>query len=211
MTCSASIEAPDLDSSWPRPGPRSRERQGQLRHRLAHRGATARSCRSRHIPAECGSVSRRRAGEEGDHGCRQAYVRQLEAMESFKQIEAPSTASSPSANTDIGALINSAVRAGRCSCFRPAPGPHLRPGPAGIHGRPPPGPESDRSRCLSIRARSSTRPLVTLSNAMIQATRSMQVELQADNSDASCTAARIAGSTSRSRAIRTWFGCRQQR
>src|SRR3979490_2366330 len=38
----------------------------------------------------------------------------------------------------IGFVLGSEVRA-----LVPPPGPHLRPGPAGIHGRPPPRPERD--------------------------------------------------------------------
>jgi RND family efflux transporter MFP subunit len=98
----------------------------------------------------------------------EAYVRQLEAMESFKQIVAPFDGIVTERNTDVGALINSG------SIYVQVPQAFtagLRPGLKATFEMPQyPGQKFDAT-------------LVTLSNAMIQATRSMQVELQADNSD----------------------------
>ena len=70
--------------------------------------------------------------------------------------------------------------------------------PQAFTARPPAGDEGDL-RMPQYPGQQFDAKLVKTSNAIDQATRSMQVELQADNSKASCTAARIAGSTSRSR------------
>jgi multidrug efflux pump subunit AcrA (membrane-fusion protein) len=82
-----------------------------------------------------------------------AYVRQLEAMQSFKHIVAPFDGVVTARNTDIGALIN--LRLGLKATFEM---PQY------------PGQKFDAT-------------LVTTSNAMNETSRSMLVELQADNAD----------------------------
>jgi len=110
-------------------------------------------------------------------------VRQLEAMESFKQIVAPFDGVVTERNTDVGALINSGSSGRplfvvsdlhRVRIYVQVPQAFtagLRPGLKATFEMPQyPGQKFDAT-------------LITISNAMIQATRSMQVELQADNSD----------------------------
>ena len=113
----------------------------------------------------------------------QAYVRQLEAMQSFKQIVAPFDGVVTARNTDIGALINSG-NAGQAlfevsdlhqvRIYVQVPQAFtadLRPGLKATFEMPQyPGQKFDAT-------------LVTTSNAMNEMSRSMLVELQADNSD----------------------------
>jgi len=113
----------------------------------------------------------------------QAYVRQLEAMQSFKQIVAPFDGVVTARNTDIGALINSG-NAGQAlfevsdlhgvRIYVQVPQAFiadLRPGLKATFEMPQyPGQKFDAT-------------LVTTSNAMSEMSRSMLVELQADNPD----------------------------
>jgi RND family efflux transporter MFP subunit len=114
----------------------------------------------------------------------EAYVRQLEAMQSFKQIVAPFDGIVTQRNTDIGALINAGNTAGqalfeisdlhRVRIYVQVPqafSADLRPGLKATFEMPEyPGQKFDAT-------------LVTTSNAMNPASRSMLVELQADNAD----------------------------
>jgi RND family efflux transporter MFP subunit len=114
----------------------------------------------------------------------EANVRQLEAMESFKQILAPFDGVITARNTDIGALINAGSAAGqqlfevsdlhRVRIYVEVPqafSAELRPGLKANFELPQnPGQKFDAT-------------LVTTSNAMSATSRSMRVELQADNSD----------------------------
>jgi RND family efflux transporter MFP subunit len=114
----------------------------------------------------------------------EANVRQLEAMESFKQIVAPFDGVVTARNTDIGALINAGSAAGQqlfevsdlheVRIYVEVPqafSADLRPGLKANFELPQnPGQKFDAS-------------LVTTSNAMNAISRSMRVELQADNSD----------------------------
>jgi RND family efflux transporter MFP subunit len=114
----------------------------------------------------------------------EANVRQLEAMESFKQILAPFDGVITARNTDIGALINAGSAAGqqlfevsdlhRVRIYVEVPqafSAELRPGLKANFELPQnPGKKFDAT-------------LVTTSNAMNATSRSMRVELQADNSD----------------------------
>ena len=114
----------------------------------------------------------------------EANVRQLEAMESFKQITAPFDGIVTARNTDIGALINAGSTAGqqlfevsdlhRVRIYVQVPqafSADLRPGLKATFEMPQyPGQKFDAT-------------LVTTSNAINTASRSMLVELQADNSD----------------------------
>jgi RND family efflux transporter MFP subunit len=114
----------------------------------------------------------------------EANVRQLEAMQSFKQIVAPFDGVVTARNTDIGALINAGRTAGqelfdvsdlhRVRIYVQVPqafSAGLSPGLKATFEMPQyPGRKFDAT-------------LVTTSNAMNTTSRSMLVELQADNSD----------------------------
>jgi RND family efflux transporter MFP subunit len=114
----------------------------------------------------------------------EANVRQLEAMQAFKQIVAPFDGVVTLRNTDIGALINAGNTAGqelfevsdlhRVRIYVQVPqafSADLRPGLKATLEMPQyPGQKFDAT-------------LVTTSNAMNAMSRSMLVELQADNSD----------------------------
>jgi RND family efflux transporter MFP subunit len=113
-----------------------------------------------------------------------ANVRQLEAMQSFKQIVAPFDGVVTARNTDVGALINAGSTTGqqlfevsdlhRVRIYVQVPQAYsadLRPGLKATFEMPQyPGRKFDAT-------------LVTTSNAMDATSRSMQVELQADNPD----------------------------
>jgi RND family efflux transporter MFP subunit len=114
----------------------------------------------------------------------EANVRQLEAMQSFKQIVAPFDGVVTLRNTDVGALINAGSTAGqelfevsdlhRVRIYVQVPqafSAALRPGLKATFEMPQyPGQKFDAT-------------LVTTSNAMNASSRSMLVELQANNSD----------------------------
>jgi RND family efflux transporter MFP subunit len=114
----------------------------------------------------------------------EANVRQLEAMQSFKQIVAPFDGVVTARNTDVGALINAGSTAGqelfevsdlhRVRIYVQVPqafSADLHPGLKATFEMPQyPGQKFDAT-------------LVTTSNAMNATSRSMLVELQADNSD----------------------------
>jgi RND family efflux transporter MFP subunit len=113
----------------------------------------------------------------------QAYVRQLEAMQSFKQIVAPFDGIVTARNTDIGALINSGSAGQalfevadlhRVRIYVQVPQAFtadLRPGLKATFEMPQyPGQKFDAA-------------LVATSSAMNETSRSMLVELQADNPD----------------------------
>jgi RND family efflux transporter MFP subunit len=114
----------------------------------------------------------------------EANVRQLEAMEAFKQIVAPFDGVVTLRNTDIGALINAGSTAGqelfeisdlhRVRIYVQVPqafSSALRPGLKATFEMPQyPGQKFDAT-------------LVTTSNAMNATSRSMLLELQADNPD----------------------------
>jgi RND family efflux transporter MFP subunit len=112
-----------------------------------------------------------------------AYVQQLEAMEAFKQIVAPFDGVVTARNTDIGALINSGSAGQplfevsdlhRVRIYVQVPQAFtadLRPGSKATFEMPQyPGQKFDAI-------------LVATSNAMNETSRSMLVELQADNPD----------------------------
>jgi RND family efflux transporter MFP subunit len=114
----------------------------------------------------------------------EANVRQLEAMESFKQIVAPFDGIVTARNTDIGALINAGSTAGQqlfevsdlhlVRIYVQVPqafSADLRPGLKATFEMPQyPGQKFDAT-------------LVTTANAINPTSRSMLVELHADNSD----------------------------
>jgi RND family efflux transporter MFP subunit len=113
-----------------------------------------------------------------------AYVRQLEAMESFKQIVAPFDGIVTARNTDIGALINSGSAAGQ-ELFEVSDLHRVR-----IYVQVPQAFSADLHPGLKATFQMPQYPgqkfdatLVTTSNAMNAMSRSMLVELQADNLD----------------------------
>jgi RND family efflux transporter MFP subunit len=112
-----------------------------------------------------------------------AYVGQLEAMQSFKQILAPFDGVVTARNTDIGALINSG--SGGQSLFEVSDLHRVR-----IYVQVPQAFTADLRPGLKATfempqyaGRKFDAILVTTSNAMNEASRSMLVELQADNPD----------------------------
>jgi RND family efflux transporter MFP subunit len=112
-----------------------------------------------------------------------AYVRQLEAMQSFKQIVAPFDGVVTARNTDIGALINSGS-AGQ-ALFEVSDLHRVR-----IYVQVPQAFTADLRLGLKATFEMPQYPgqkfdatLVTTSNAMNETSRSMLVELQVDNAD----------------------------
>jgi RND family efflux transporter MFP subunit len=124
------------------------------------------------------------AAKEAVTDANEANVRQLEAMQSFKQIVAPFDGVVTARNTNVGALINAGNAAGqelfevsdlhRVRIYVQVPQAftaNLRPGLKATFEMPQyPGQKYDAT-------------LVTTSSAVSAASRSMLVELQADNSD----------------------------
>jgi RND family efflux transporter MFP subunit len=114
----------------------------------------------------------------------EANVRQLEAMQSFKQIVAPFDGVVTARNTDIGALINAGNTAGQ-ELFEISDLHRVR-----IYVQVPQAFSADLHPGLKATFEVPQYPgrkfdavLVTTSNAMNAASRSMLVELQADNTD----------------------------
>ena len=113
-----------------------------------------------------------------------ANVRQLEAMQSFKQIVAPFDGVVTQRNTDIGALINAGSTAGQ-QLFEVSDLHRVR-----IYVQVPQGFSADLSPGLKATFEMPQYPgrkfdatLVTTSKAMNATSRSVLVELQADNPD----------------------------
>jgi RND family efflux transporter MFP subunit len=114
----------------------------------------------------------------------EANVRQLEAMESFKQITAPFDGIVTARNTDIGALINAGSTAGQ-QLFEVSDLHRVR-----IYVEVPQAFSADLRPDLKATFEMPQYPgqkfdatLVTTSNAIIATSRSMLVQLQADNSE----------------------------
>jgi RND family efflux transporter MFP subunit len=114
----------------------------------------------------------------------EANVRQLEAMQSFKQIVAPFDGVVTARNTDVGALINAGNTAGQ-QLFEISDLHRVR-----IYVQVPQAFSADLHPGLKATFEVPQYPgrkldavLVTTSNAMNATSRSMLVELQADNSD----------------------------
>jgi RND family efflux transporter MFP subunit len=113
-----------------------------------------------------------------------ANVGQLEALQSFKQITAPFDGVVTTRNTDVGALINAGSAAGQ-ELFEVSDLHRVR-----IYVQVPQAFTADLQPGLKATFEVPQFPgtkfdatLVTTSNAMNAASRSMLVELQADNSD----------------------------
>jgi RND family efflux transporter MFP subunit len=114
----------------------------------------------------------------------EANVRQLEAMESFKQITAPFDGIVTARNTDIGALINAGSTAGQ-QLFEVSDLHRVR-----IYVEVPQAFSADLRPDLKATFEMPQYPgqkfgatLVTTSNAINATSRSMLVQLQADNSE----------------------------
>jgi RND family efflux transporter MFP subunit len=114
----------------------------------------------------------------------QANVRQLEAMESFKTIVAPFDGVVTKRNTDIGALINAGSAAGQ-ELFEIADMDTVRiyvQVPQAFTAQLHPGLKAT-FEVPQYPGQNFDASLVTTSNAMDVSSRSMLVELQADNSN----------------------------
>jgi RND family efflux transporter MFP subunit len=113
----------------------------------------------------------------------EAYVRQLEAMQSFKQVVAPFDGIVTARNTDIGALVN-AGSAGQ-ALFEVADQDRVRiyvEVPQAFTGQLHPG-LTATFQMPQFPGQKFKATLVTMSSAISDASRSMRVELQADNSE----------------------------
>jgi RND family efflux transporter MFP subunit len=123
-------------------------------------------------------------GKEAVADAGAANVRQLEAMQSFKQIVAPFDGIVTARNTEIGALINAGNTAGQ-ELFEVSDLHRVR-----IYVQVPQAFSADLHPGLKATFEMPQYPgrkfdatLVSTSNAMNATSRSMLVELQADNSD----------------------------
>jgi RND family efflux transporter MFP subunit len=181
----ASIEAPDLDQQLA-------QAKATLASAKANYDIAAITANRYAILIKSQSVSQQLADQTAaDAAAKKAVmdanaanVRQLEAMQSFKQIVAPFDGVVTARNTDIGALINAGNAAGqelfevsdlhRVRIYVQVPqafSAELRPGMKATFEMPQyPGQKFDAT-------------LTTTSNAMNAASRSMLVELQTDNAD----------------------------
>ena len=181
----ASIEAPDLDQQLA-------QARATLASAKANYDIAAITANRYEILAKKQSVAQQTADQSvADAAAKKAVmdanaanVKQLEAMQSYKQIVAPFDGVVTLRNTDIGALINAGSSTGqelfevsdlhRVRIYVQVPqafSANLRPGLKASFEMPQyPGQKFDAT-------------LITTSNAMNATSRSMLVELQADNSD----------------------------
>jgi RND family efflux transporter MFP subunit len=180
----ASVEAPDLDQQLAQA--RATLASAKANHDIAAITAERNNTlvkKSVVSPATADQTAADAEAKKAIMDASAAYVRQLEATESFKQIVAPFDGIVTARNTDIGALINSG-NAGqalfevsdlhRVRIYVQVPQAFtadLRPGLKATFEMPQyPGQKFDAT-------------LVATSNAMDETSRSMLVELQADNPD----------------------------
>jgi RND family efflux transporter MFP subunit len=181
----ATIEAPDLDQQLA-------QAKATLASAKANSDIAALTANRYGILVVKQSISRQSADQAAaDASAKKAVmdanganVRQLEAMQSFKQIAAPFDGVVTARNTDVGALINAGSVAGqelfevsdlhRVRIYVQVPqasSADLRPGLKATFAMPQyPGQTFDAT-------------VVTTSNAMNATSRSMLVQLQADNPD----------------------------
>jgi RND family efflux transporter MFP subunit len=180
----ASIEAPDLDQQLAQA--RATLASAKANHDIAAITAERNNAlvkKSVVSPATADQTNADAAAKRAIMDASTAYVRQLEATESFKQIVAPFDGVVTARNTDVGALINSGSAGQalfevsdlhRVRIYVQVPQAFtadLRPGLKATFEMPQyPGQKFDAS-------------LVATSNAMNETSRSMLVELQADNRD----------------------------
>jgi RND family efflux transporter MFP subunit len=181
----ASIEAPDLDQQLA-------QARATLASAKANHDIAAITASRNNILVKKQIVAQQAADQTAaDAAAKQAVmdadaanVRQLEAMQSFKQIVAPFDGIVTQRNTDVGALINAGSTAGqqlfevsdlhRVRIYVQVPqalSADLRPGLQATLAMP------------QYPGRKFAATLVTTSNAVNATSRSMQVELQADNPD----------------------------
>jgi RND family efflux transporter MFP subunit len=181
----ASIEAPDLDQQLA-------QARATLASAKANHDIAAITASRNNILVKKQIVAQQAADQTAaDAAAKQAVmdadaanVRQLEAMQSFKQIVAPFDGIVTQRNTDVGALINAGSTAGqqlfevsdlhRVRIYVQVPqafSADLRPGLQATFEMP------------QYPGRKFAATLVTTSNAVNATSRSMQVELQADNPD----------------------------
>jgi RND family efflux transporter MFP subunit len=181
----ATIDAPDLDQQFA-------QAKATLASAQANYDIAVTTAQRYNVLVTKQAISRQLADQaNADEAAKKAIVdadaanvRQLEAMESFKQIVAPFDGVVTQRNTDIGALINAGSASGqelfevsdlhRVRIYVQAPqafSAHLSPGLKATFEMPQyPGRKFDAT-------------LVTTSNAMSAASHSMLVELDAENSD----------------------------
>jgi RND family efflux transporter MFP subunit len=180
----ASIEAPDLDQQLAQA--RATLASAKANHDIAAITAERDNTlvkKSVVSPATADQTAADAEAKKAIMDASTAYVRQLEATESFKQIVAPFDGIVTARNTDIGALINSGSAGQalfevsdlhRVRIYVQVPQAFtadLRPGLKATFEMPQyPGQKFDAT-------------LVATSNAMNETSRSMLVELQADNPD----------------------------
>jgi RND family efflux transporter MFP subunit len=180
----ASIEAPDLDQQLAQA--RATLASAKANHDIAAINAERDNTlvkKSVVSPATADQTAADAEAKKAIMDASTAYVRQLEATESFKQIVAPFDGIVTARNTDIGALINSGSAGQalfevsdlhRVRIYVQVPQAFtadLRPGLKATFEMPQyPGQKFDAT-------------LVATSNAMNETSRSMLVELQADNPD----------------------------
>lgn len=181
----ASIEAPDLD-----------QQLAQVRATLASAKANydiaALTANRYAILVKNQNVSQQTADQSAADAAAkkavmdatEANVRQLEALQSFKQIVAPFDGVVTLRNTDIGALINAGSTAGQ-ELFEVSDLRRVR-----IYVQVPQAFSADLSPGLKATFEMPQYPgrkfdatLVTMSRAMNTTSRSLLVELQGDNSD----------------------------
>ena len=116
----------------PRPTTTWRRSPPSAGRRCAHAGP----CRSRRADESAADA----AAKKAVIGCRRRRMcDSWRRWNPSSSIVAPFDGVVTARNTDVGALINagSSCRAGAVRGVRPAPGPHLRPGAAGVLGRAP--------------------------------------------------------------------------
>ena len=181
----ASIEAPDLDQQLA-------QARATLASAKANYDIAAITANRYEILAKKQSVAQQTADQSvADAAAKKAVmdanaanVRQLEAMQSFKQIVAPFDGVVTLRNTDIGALINAGSSTGQ-ELFEVSDLHRVR-----IYVQVPQAFSANLHAGLKASFEMPQYPgqkfdatLITTSNAMNATSRSMLVELQADNSD----------------------------
>jgi RND family efflux transporter MFP subunit len=181
----ATIEAPDLDQQLA-------QARATLASAKANHDIAVLTANRNDILAKKQIVAQQAADQTtADAAAKQAIVdanaanvEQLEAMQSFKQIAAPFDGVVTARNTDVGALINAGSAAGqelfevsdlhRVRIYVQVPqalSAALRPGLPATFALP------------QYPGRTFAATLITTSNAVNAASRSLTVELQADNPD----------------------------
>lgn len=181
----ASIDAPDLDQQFAQAKATlaSAQASAQLAAVTAQRWATLLKTQAVSQQA-VDNYTADAASKKAAADAALANVKQLEAMEDFKTIVAPFDGVVTQRNTDIGALINAGKSAGQ-ELFEVADLHRVRiyvQVPQALTAQLHPGLNAT-FELPQYPGRKFDATLVTTSNAIDPASRSMQVELQADNTD----------------------------